>query len=652
MMEDGYKIDGRYEIRKPIGEGGMANVYLARDLILDRDVAIKILRLDLQNDPDTIRRFQREELASTELVHPNIVEVYDVGEDSGMQYIVMEYIKGTDLKRYIARNFPIAYPQVIKMMLAILAAVGEAHAHGIIHRDLKPQNILVDETGQVKITDFGIAVALSENSITQTNSMLGSVHYLSPEQARGSIATKRSDIYSLGIILYEMLTSKVPFEGETAVSIALKHFQNQIPSVREFDHNIPQSLENVVLKATAKVPVERYADVSEMAADLKTSLNADRATEAKFKPEIDQEETKVITPISQLDDRLPKDDDAKTYTPKHQTEEKKPVDNSATKAALQQQKQKRRTPLLLVLLAVVILVLLGGGVYAYQEMMSTQVPNVVGLTQTQARKKLAAKNLQLGKTTRQTDQKITNGKVIRSTPKGQVKRNSRVNLVISQGKAKVRVVDYTGQSYSAAAKELRKKGFRVKQTVTASTATAKGVVMTQNVTAGNHVVPEKTTVRLTVSAGQGAFGLSNLINWSQASAQEYASSMGLDLTLKTAFSDSVRSGAVMVQKPVAGKYAQPGDQLIVTISRGQKPANDISFTEKVTVPYDKSTGSSNQVVIYIGDDAHDIGTVYQQSVMTKTTTFKLPFTLKPEASGQYRIVRDGTTINENNNVTK
>lgn len=261
MMEIGYKLDGRYRIIRSIGEGGMANVYLAHDLILDRDVAIKILRLDLQHDPATMRRFQREELASTELVHPHIVAVYDVGEDHGIQYIAMEYVKGMDLKQYIAAHYPMPYQSVVNIMNEILSAVNQAHAHGIIHRDLKPQNILVNESGHIKITDFGIAVALSENSLTQTNSLLGSVHYLSPEQARGSVATKQSDIYALGIILYEMLTSKVPFEGETAVSIALKHFQSDIPSVRKIDPKIPQALENVVLKATAKAPIDRYQSV-------------------------------------------------------------------------------------------------------------------------------------------------------------------------------------------------------------------------------------------------------------------------------------------------------------------------------------------------------------------------------------------------------
>ncbi len=276
MIELGKKLNGRYLILGTIGSGGMANVFLAKDLILDREVAVKVLRFDFQNDQTAIRRFQREALAATELVHPNIVSVYDVGEEDGMQYLVMEYVKGMDLKRYIQTQYPIPYRTVVDIMQQILSAIDLAHHHRIIHRDLKPQNILMDENGTVKIADFGIAIALSETSITQTNSMLGSVHYLSPEQARGSMATNQSDIYALGIILYEILTGKVPFDGESAVTIALKHFQEEVPSLRLYDQNLPQSLENVVLRATAKETADRYQSADEMRHDLDTVLSTDR----------------------------------------------------------------------------------------------------------------------------------------------------------------------------------------------------------------------------------------------------------------------------------------------------------------------------------------------------------------------------------------
>ena len=299
MIELGKKLNGRYLILGTIGSGGMANVFLAKDLILDREVAVKVLRFDFQNDQTAIRRFQREALAATELVHPNIVSVYDVGEEDGMQYLVMEYVKGMDLKRYIQTQYPIPYRTVVDIMQQILSAIDLAHHHRIIHRDLKPQNILMDENGTVKIADFGIAIALSETSITQTNSMLGSVHYLSPEQARGSMATNQSDIYALGIILYEMLTGKVPFDGESAVTIALKHFQEEVPSLRLYDQNLPQSLENVVLRATAKETADRYQSADEMRHDLDTVLSTDRLNEPRWEGNaLAAGETIIITPIT------------------------------------------------------------------------------------------------------------------------------------------------------------------------------------------------------------------------------------------------------------------------------------------------------------------------------------------------------------------
>ena len=250
-MRPGERINDRYKLIREIGSGGMAKVFLAEDLILERQVAVKLMAYNFHDDEASIRRFKREALSTTELLHPNIVDVVDVGEDDS-PYIVMEYVEGYDLKEYIKSHHPIPYKKTVDFMLQILSAVEYAHRHNIIHRDLKPQNILMAHDETVKITDFGIAVALSENSITQTNSLLGSVHYISPEQARGSMATKQSDIYSLGILLYELLSGKVPFDGESPVSIALKHFQNDIPSLKEKDDSLPQALENVVLKATAK----------------------------------------------------------------------------------------------------------------------------------------------------------------------------------------------------------------------------------------------------------------------------------------------------------------------------------------------------------------------------------------------------------------
>ena len=279
MINKGQTINNRYEIVKAIGEGGMANVYLAHDLILNRDVAVKVLRGDLANDEKFVRRFQREALASSSLSHPNIVEMYDVGEDNGTYYIVMEYVDGKTLKQLIKKRGALTLSECIDIMLQLTDGVEHAHESYIIHRDLKPQNIMIQDNGEIKITDFGIAMALNNTQLTQTNSVMGSVHYLPPEQASGKGSTVKSDVYSMGILFYELLTGNLPFRGDNAVEIALKQIKDEIPSVKKSNPAIPQSIENIVLKATAKNPRNRYASSKEMHEDLLTALNEDRKNE-------------------------------------------------------------------------------------------------------------------------------------------------------------------------------------------------------------------------------------------------------------------------------------------------------------------------------------------------------------------------------------
>ena len=297
MVTKGQKINDRYEVIRSIGEGGMANVYLGYDTILDRNVAIKILRGDLSNDEKFVRRFQREALSASSLAHPNIVEMYDVGEDNGLYYIVMEYIEGKTLKQLLKKRGSLTLSEAIDIMLQLTDGMAHAHNSYIIHRDLKPQNIMIKDDGSIKITDFGIAMALNSTQLTQTNSVMGSVHYLPPEQASGKGSTTKSDIYSMGIIFYELLTGNLPFKGDNAVEIALKHMRDPLPSLRESNPAIPQSIENIILKATAKNPKNRYSDAKARHDDLLTALDDDRMNEAPYKykyPETDFDGTKKI----------------------------------------------------------------------------------------------------------------------------------------------------------------------------------------------------------------------------------------------------------------------------------------------------------------------------------------------------------------------
>lgn len=452
MLSKGQKINDRYEIIKTIGEGGMANVYLANDTILDRKVAIKVLRGDLSNDEKFIRRFKREALSVSNLSHPNIVEVYDVGEEDGNYYIVMEYIEGKTLKQLLQKRGALTLNEVIDIMTQLTDGLAHAHEAYIIHRDIKPQNIMIEDNGLVKITDFGIAMALNSTQLTQTNSVMGSVHYLPPEQANGKGSTVKSDIYSLGILMYELLTGSVPFKGDTAVEIALKHMKEKIPSIRKQNPTIPQSVENIVLKATAKNPKNRYDNVRDMYKDLQTALQRDNEKRLVYEyPENDLEETKVIPQVTK---------EIKQVIDKPTAKEEDSEDNSV----LKEKDEKNKLPIILAVVLLGTLIVLAG-VYLLitsKDVKEVKVPNVVGLTTEKAIKKIKEKGLEYT-TKSEESTTVEEGKVIRTEPKAGSTRTkkSTITIVESSGKEYVVLEDYTGQNYYEIKGKLEAKGIKV-----------------------------------------------------------------------------------------------------------------------------------------------------------------------------------------------
>ncbi|MGC5328748.1 Stk1 family PASTA domain-containing Ser/Thr kinase, partial [Brevibacillus sp. SYSU BS000544] len=295
---EGQRLGGRYQLERKIGGGGMAIVYRARDLVLNRTVAVKVLRPQFGIDEDFVNRFRREAIAVASLSHPNIVSVYDVGEDEDTYFMVMEYIEGLTVKDLINQQGALPTAEAVRIAVQVCDALDHAHQNQIIHRDIKPHNILIGNNGRVKVTDFGIARAVTSATITHTGSVLGSVHYFSPEQARGGVTGEKSDIYSLGIVLYEMVTGKLPFSGDSPISVALKHLQEPLPHPREINPNLPQSVENVILKALVKDPFLRYASAREMLLDLETCLTKERQNEPKIEFPVDDEQTRVIPAIT------------------------------------------------------------------------------------------------------------------------------------------------------------------------------------------------------------------------------------------------------------------------------------------------------------------------------------------------------------------
>ena len=504
MIQIGKIFAGRYRIVKQIGRGGMADVYLAKDLILDgEEVAVKVLRTNYQTDPIAVARFQREARAMADLDHPHIVRITDIGEEDGQQYLAMEYVAGLDLKRYIKEHYPLSNEEAVRIMGQILLAMRLAHTRGIVHRDLKPQNILLTPDGTAKVTDFGIAVAFAETSLTQTNSMLGSVHYLSPEQARGSKATVQSDIYAMGIIFYEMLTGHIPYDGDSAVTIALQHFQKPLPSVIAENPSVPQALENVVIKATAKKLTDRYKSVAEMYVDLSSSLSYNRRNEPKLVfDDATKADTKTLPKVSQSTlTSIPK---VQTQSPKPQTakpSQQVSEDNYATKPV----KKRKFRVRYMILLASIVLVAASLIWILSRTPATIAIPDVAGQTVAEAKETLKKANFEIGEEKTEASEKVEEGRIIRTDPGAGTgrKEGTKVNLVVSSGKQSFQLSNYIGRKSTDVIAELKQKKVPenlIKIEEEESSESEAGTVLRQSPAAGTtYDLSKASTITLTVA---------------------------------------------------------------------------------------------------------------------------------------------------------
>ena len=566
MIVKGQKVNSRYEIIKTIGEGGMANVYLARDTILDRNVAIKVLRGDLATDEKFVRRFQREALSASSLSHPNIVEIYDVGEDDGDYYIVMEYVEGKNLKQLLKKREKLTAAEVVDIMLQITSAMGVAHDSLIIHRDLKPQNILIKDDGEIKITDFGIAMALNATQLTQTNSAMGSVHYFPPEQANGKGSTLKSDVYSLGIMMYELLTGVLPFRGDNAVEIALKHLKEPIPSIRTELPELPQSIENIITKATAKNPKNRYANASEMHDDLMTALNKERENEPPIVLKYDEgiDEDPVIVDKDNLDEGIVKEikDDKK---PKN----KKVIILASVLGGL----------IVITLFALLILPMI-------TKVPEVTIPDVSNLTVDEATKKLERSKLTVSaKTVEEASDKIDKGKVISTDPKigKSVKEGTEVTLTVSKGISKIKIEDYTGENYIKIETQLELKGLKVNIEKKDST-TSISDDETQNII-GQSIDPGKEVDK----GSEITLYIPNIVkyypdmvgeSWTLREARSWANENNIKLTVKYEETSKYDEDTVMKQSKSSNDVLVSGGKLTITVAKAKEEKKDNTTSNK------------------------------------------------------------------------
>jgi len=652
----GKRLSGRYKILDMVGGGGMANVYLAHDMILDRDVAVKMLRLDFANDEEFIRRFRREAQSATSLAHPNIVSIYDVGEENDLYYIVMEYVDGQTLKQYIQQNSPLKVEDAIGIMRQLTSAISHAHQNHIIHRDIKPHNILVDHDGNVKVTDFGIAMALSATSITQTNSVLGSVHYLSPEQARGGMANGKSDIYSLGIVMFELLTGRLPFSGESAVSIALKHLQSETPSVRRWNSNIPQSVENIVLKATAKDPFHRYNSVEEMEEDLRTALDTERVNEAKFVIPIDNDATKAIPvitndkPLKNLDETLV-----------HSNEKPLPGPKDDLKGNSGKKKRKKwpviliSTFLVLAILGILAITFLPGLLSAKD----VKIPDVSGLELDEAISKLKLSGLEVDKKIEIEDENVEKGNVVKTNPESgtTVKEKSKINLYISTGKEKFELSDYVGRQYEDVIRLLDNYNFKDIKKIEKHDDSEPGTIISQNPSGGEKVVPEETELEFEVSKGPEKIVLKDLTQYNLKGAQDYAALVGLTLDAsQEKYDDNIPAGMVMSQSPEPGTELKKGDKVTVVISKGKedKPPKEVII--ELDIPFEPAVpgepGQKQLVTILIEDMNHSMTEPAETFYITENTKKQIKLMIPYGKKAGYKVIRDSKVIiDENKNYS-
>lgn len=651
-MLAGQRIGGRYQVSHQIGGGGMSVVYLAHDVILNRDVAIKILRYDFSNEEELHKRFQREALSATSLAHPNIVSVYDVGEDGEMHYIVMEYIKGKTLKKYIQEYAPLSPARAVHIMKQLTSAIAHAHENGIVHRDIKPQNIMVDENGDVKVTDFGIATSLNATALTQTNSVLGTVHYLSPEQARGGIATAKSDLYSLGIVLYELLTGELPFSGESAVAIALKHLQSETPSVRAFDATIPQSLENVVLKATAKDTLHRYRSAEEMEEDLATVLSPARMAEQKFVPPYDDDATKAMPAIK---DKMPVDEMVKTRAiPSNAVEKSEPAPVESSEPApvpvKEKPKKKKKWPIF-VGLALFIAVLSIVAIAALTPN-KIEIPDVAGLTVEEATDELEALGFVIGEVKEIHSDTVEKELVIETNPRAGLerKKGDEITLMVSLGNETTEMPDYVGKSRDQAVRLINQADFVDYEIEEQFSDEDEGTVIGQTPEAGDDIIMEETTVKLIVSKGkeQVKVKLQNLKGWNESALNEYAKSANIKINVsKTEHSDTVPAGLVISQSPQANATVNEGSTVNVVISSGPAAKQEKTYVKSITIPYEPTEEGLPQTVrVYIQDKDHSMADLYEEIEITADTVYRVMLKIAEGERGAYRIDRDLSVVAE------
>jgi serine/threonine-protein kinase len=631
-------IGDRYEILDKIGTGGMSDVYKAKDHKLNRFVAVKVLKQEFSENTNFVSKFRMEAQAAAGLMHPNIVNVYDVGEEDGVFYIVMELVEGITLKNYIEKKSRLSIKEAISIAIQVSMGIEAAHNNHIIHRDIKPQNIIISKDGKVKVTDFGIAKAATSNTIT--SNVMGSVHYTSPEQARGGFSDEKSDIYSLGCTMFEMLTGHVPFDGETTVAIAIKHIQEEMPSPREYVPEIPVCVEKIIFKCTQKSPDRRYQNMGELIVDLKKSLitpdedfvtmiDVDTSAATKAITEEDMAEIKERTgsfAVEEVHMRL-NEEAAKAKNKQKSIQVIAPHDEEEEDAEDEYEdddeeyddddldpKMERITTILAIVAAVIIgviaLVLVANAIGIFkgdkqeqqeEETSDIQMVNVVGYDVEVAQVTLEELSFEVKITFEESDEVEVNKVIAQSKEAGEmVPEGSVIELTVSSGSGGIEVPDVVGKEEQEAVSELTAKGFQVSTDEAYDEEVEEGLVISQNIKAGEKA-PKDSEITLTISMGSEKIEVPDLRGLTESAAKDKLSAANLKAgTVTEEYSDSVTEGCVISQNYSPGMGVAQGTTINFVLSLGKKEVK-YSYTGSISAPTGYVDGTTVTIVLKSAD---------------------------------------------------
>ena len=645
MLTEGMYIADRYEILGKVGAGGMSDVYKAKDLTLGRFVAIKVLKAEFSEDINFVTKFRSEAQAAAGLEHPNIVNIYDVGSENGLHYIVMEYVEGITLKTYIEKKGQLSFKEAVSIAIQVGRGIEAAHNKNIVHRDIKPQNIMISTEGKVKVTDFGIARAATSNTIS--SDVMGSVHYSSPEQARNGFVDGKSDIYSLGIVMYEMVTGRVPFDGDTTVAVAIQHLQEEMVPPSVYAPNLPISMEKIILKCTQKNPDRRYASMTALLADLRKALISPNEDFVVMVPLANQDKTRVIgaDDLNQI-----KKQTANVYVDPASIKIQEPVidddededddDDMDDDGDINPKMEKAITIMgiaagvVIIIIIIYLCITLAGGMKSSKDKSSntettktetqtgdsqttqtTQikdgvvVPSLTGKTMDQAKQEINGTGLGIKQAGTASSDTVEKGQIISQDPQDgkTVEKNTTIEVIISSGSAAnsenaVDIPNVVGQSETDASAALTAKGFNVTKTTSYSSSVAEGYVISQTPN-GDTQGKEGDTIALEISLGSEKITVPDVVSGykSEQQAREILSQFNVSTDKK--YSDTVDEGIVMAQSLAEGTQADPGASITITVSLGAEPAQQITTkTYKLNVslqlPSDTSNISGADIVLY------------------------------------------------------